>query len=249
MASSEEQLLWNDGTDYDLDGDAVPRRMLTSMEGYQHMPLVSLEEAVEPLLSFAPTMGMRVAMAKRYAKKEKTDLLPIDQHAAIKLYTMDWSPANQTLYYCLNAALRDQCRDKLKPWFLYLKLLLTALSQLPAISRNVFRGVKRDLREEYPTGAHVVWWAFSSCTTDMNLLKEDKFLDTKGPRTFFIIEAQTAKDIRPFSQYKADSEFLLPPARQFEVLSCCTHGDGLVIIRMKEINVSHSLINVEPVKF
>ena len=250
MASKEEQVLLKDETDCDLDVDTVPQRTIMPIEGYQRMPLVSLEEAVMPLLTFTATIDRKAELAKCYAKEEKSTLLPIDQHAAIKLYTMEWSPATQSLYYCLNTALRDQCREKLKPWFLYLKLLLTAVAQLPSTTCNVLRGVRKDLRAEYRTGTRVVWWSFSSCTTDMGLLKGKKFLGARGPRTVFIIEARTAKNIRPFSQFKKDSELLLAPGAQFEVLRCFERDDGLVLVHMKEINVAYSLIDFpEPVGF
>ena len=54
---------------------------------------------------------------------------------------------NRCLYFVLNANLRDENRQKLKPWFLYLKLFLTGLSRLPSFDRTVFRGVRGDLRK------------------------------------------------------------------------------------------------------
>ncbi|CAF3414477.1 unnamed protein product, partial [Rotaria sp. Silwood2] len=37
-----------------------------------------------------------------------------------------------SLYLLLNRSLRAAIRDDLKPWFLYLKLFLTALHKLPS---------------------------------------------------------------------------------------------------------------------
>ena len=51
--------------------------------------------------------------------------------AAIALYTMEWTPFYESIYHLLNTNLRDENRDALKPWFLYLKLLITALQRLP----------------------------------------------------------------------------------------------------------------------
>ena len=249
MAAKSMPAADDDGAGRFLDVDVVPRRMLMAIEGYQNRPLVSLEEAVAPLLEIVPTIGRKADQAKEDAKREKTESLPIEQHAAIKLYTMEWSSYNRSLYYCLNEALRDEDRDRLKPWFLYLKLLLTALLQLPSTSCKVFRGMKKDLRNEYPAGTHVLWWGFSSCTSDRELMRRDRFLGSRGPRTLFSIEARTAKDIVSFSRYRTERELLLLPARQFEVLSCRPHDDGLVEIHMKEISESLTNINLlDPVR-
>lgn len=48
----------------------------------------------------------------------------------------------QLLYEDLNRLLRDEDRDKLRVYFPYLKLLLTALDKLPDVEATVYRGVK-----------------------------------------------------------------------------------------------------------
>ena len=40
------------------------------------------------------------------------------------LYSMEWQPKEHSLNLILNRTLRDENREKLKPWFLYLKLIL-----------------------------------------------------------------------------------------------------------------------------
>jgi hypothetical protein len=47
-----------------LDVGNEPLRMTQPIEGYQHLPLVSLEEAVEPIRSFCPDIRHRVYVAK-----------------------------------------------------------------------------------------------------------------------------------------------------------------------------------------
>ena len=58
--------------------------------------------------------------------------------------TLNWHlPADvQLLYEDLNRLLRDEDREKLRVYFPYLKLLLTALNKLPDVEANVYRGVK-----------------------------------------------------------------------------------------------------------
>jgi hypothetical protein len=47
-----------------LDANEEPRKMLQPIEGYQHLPLVSLEEAVEPIVPICPDILRRVYIAK-----------------------------------------------------------------------------------------------------------------------------------------------------------------------------------------
>jgi hypothetical protein len=47
-----------------LDAGEEPRRMLQPIEGYQHLPLVSLEESIESIVSLCPDICRRVYIAK-----------------------------------------------------------------------------------------------------------------------------------------------------------------------------------------
>lgn len=120
----------------------------------------------------------------------------------------------------LNMHLRTPDRTKLKPWFLYLKLILTGLSRLPSIQRAIYRGVKLDLSAKYPENKEFFWWGFSSCTTSMNVLKSNQFLGKTGTRTLFHIDCTHGKDIRQHSYYGQEEEILLLPATYFKVSSC-----------------------------
>ena len=66
------------------------------------------------------------------------------------LYAVQEEPSEECLYVVLNDNLRAEDRRKLKPWFSYLKLLITSLSRLPSSSRRD-RAVKKDIRSEYKT--------------------------------------------------------------------------------------------------
>ena len=59
---------------------------------------------------------------------------------SITLLSTPCSP--QLLYEDLNKLLRDEDRQKLRPYFPYLKLLLSALDLLPDVEATVYRGVK-----------------------------------------------------------------------------------------------------------
>lgn len=214
------------------DVDKEPLEFLAPLDGYENMPLVSIEEAVENLVAILPSVQNYAYVAKQRCKNP-ADGLSEDESASIMLYTMGWKPLDKCLYFVLNATLRSKDRESLKPWYLYLKLLLTALFRLPSLQRTVFRGVKSNMTENYINDETVVWWAFSSCTTSIGVLKSDLFLGKTGSRTIFNIECQSARDIRKHSYYSREDEILLLPATQFKVVSCLDQND-LHIIQLKE---------------
>jgi len=222
-----------------------PKRMLMPIHGYEKTPLKTLEETVEPLIPLVPRVQTYVHVAKRRCEGKPADGLTVDQSASIMLYTMEWEPQEQCLYAVLNATLRVEDRQKLKPWFLYLKLILSGLFKLPSSPRSVYRGVKMDLSNEYPKGKEIIWWGFSSCASCIEVLENEQFLGNKGTRTLFTIECISGKDISRHSYYQSETELLLLPARQFQVISCLEPASGLHMIQLKEIQSSIMLL--EPV--
>ncbi|CAF1554938.1 unnamed protein product [Didymodactylos carnosus] len=155
-------------------------------------------------------------------------------------------PRENSLYVILNATLRSEQRQKLIPWFLYLRLVLTALARLPSERRFVVRGVKEDLRTEYPKGSTCIWWGFSSCTSSVEVLECESFFGKTGTRTLFQIDCHTGKDVKKHSFINQEDEILLLPARQFQVASCLDSGNGLHIIQLKEIQPSFPLMEPVP---
>lgn len=216
----------------DINKESLEMNM--PIRGYQNMPLVSLEEAIEPLVSILPEIRDYVYVAKGRCKPVPADGLTKDESASIILYSMDWQPHDQCLYFALNSSLRAEDRRKLTPWFLYLKLILTALARIPPSCRVVYRGIKLDLSEEYPVGRTFVWWGFSSCTSDMGVLNSEQFLGKSGERTMFTIDCDSGKDISQHSFYRKEKEILLLAARQFIVKSRLHPASGLHIIQLKE---------------
>jgi hypothetical protein len=225
-----------------MDISDEPLTTMTPIKGYEKLPLVSLEQAVQPLIPDIPEIEQMVDVAIRKCQKPPPDNLTEDQSAAIMLYTMEWEPKEDSVYQRLNKALRTEDRQALKPWFSYLKLLVTALSLLPANSRTVFRGIKSGEGHRYKEGERVVWWGFSSCTSKQDVLKHEAFMGPSGERTMFTIECQTGKDIRNHSYFKNESEVLLPAAREFQVESVFPQADGLCLIHLKEVQPKYPLL-------
>ncbi|CAF1015842.1 unnamed protein product [Didymodactylos carnosus] len=80
-----------------------PHRILMPIRGYDEKPLVSLEEAVKPLVSILPEVYGYVYVAKQRCEEDPADGLSQDESASIILYSMEWEPQEQCLYYVLNA--------------------------------------------------------------------------------------------------------------------------------------------------
>ncbi|CAF1073877.1 unnamed protein product [Adineta steineri] len=211
-----------------------PQEMLMPIRGYEKVPLVSLEEAVAPLISILPEIQDYAYVAKQRCKSVPPDDLTQNESASIMLYSMEWEPHDECLYFALNAALRTEDRRKLKPWFSYLKLILTALEKLPSTRCHVFRGVNLDLSNQYTEGKTFVWWGFSSCTISIEVLKNEQFLGKTGQRTLFTIECDSGKDISRHSYYQSEKEVLLLAARQFIVVGYLQPAAGLHMIQLKE---------------
>jgi hypothetical protein len=206
--------------------------------GYEKMPLVSLEIAVEPLIDLLPTIQSYAYVAKQRCN-EPADGLTSDESASIMLYTMGWEPLNECLYVALNSALRSEDRVNLKRWFSYLKLFVTALLRLPSQQLIVYRGIKLDVSHGYQPENTVVWWGFSSCSTSLGILESEHFLGVTGTRTIFVIQCDTGRDICKHSYFQTENEVLLLAATKFKVISCLQQGHGLKIIQLKEIQPTH----------
>ena len=209
---------------------------------YEDTPIVSLAIAVEPLLSLLPAIRDKAVSAREHCQNPPADGLTLDQSASIILYSMEWEPRNKCLYVALNSSLRSKDREKLKPWYRYLKLFLSALHRLPCKHRTVYRGVKLDLYKEFDKGDTKVWWAFSSCTASIGVLQKDLFMGNKGDRTMFAIECQSSKDIRKHSYFPEEEEILILAATQFHVVDSLDQDNGLHIIQLEETILPKSLL-------
>ncbi|CAF3303013.1 unnamed protein product [Rotaria sp. Silwood2] len=207
---------------------------LAPLRGYAEEPLLSLKDAIVKLRKLLDDVDARVWTATSRCKSP-ADKLTQDESAAIVLYTMEWDPSHPSLYSVLNRTLRLEDRRKLIPWFPYLKLVFTALFKLPSTRCTVWRGVRGDLRSHYQQGDNVTWWAFSSCTTTINVLETDQYLGTSGPRTLFAIDCLNGKDIKRHSYFVQEEEILLLPCTHFQVISHLSSMENLYIIHLREI--------------
>ena len=110
-----------------------------------------MEDAIKSIEHLIENLAADVWVAKNKCKTP-TDGLTSDESAAIYLYTME------SIYSLLNQALRDKRRERLVPWFTYLKLFLTALWKLPSVKCVVWRGVKKNINQQFNEGENFFWW-------------------------------------------------------------------------------------------
>ena len=218
-------------------------KMMAPIAGYKTVPLVSLDEAVEPLVDLVAEVKHMVWTVKQNCSSPAHGLTT-DESAAIMLYTLEWKTRETSFYFIFNGFLRAADRNQLKPWFLYLKLLVFSLSKLPPHTRTVYRSVKEDLHEAYPKGSTFIWWGFSSCTSTIGVLSQPNFLGTTGARTIFNIESDSGKDISQHSVIPTENEVLLLAARYFKVIDTLCPAKDLHIIQAREIEPPFPLIEL-----
>ena len=214
------------------DLDEEPLVVYPSIHVYEHLPLMTLEDAVQPLRTIVPKINEMVNMIKERCRDLK-DLLTINEAASIMLFTMDWTSEEESFHRILNRTLRSEDREDLRPWYLYLKLLFKALGKLPSIRTFVYRAVPTDLSQKYFQGKTFIWWSFSLCTRSIDAFDQTTFT------TRFQIECKTGKDIRPYfysSSSNRHDDILILSAQRYKVISSLDSGQNLRIIHVKEID-------------
>ncbi|QDU19716.1 VWA domain-containing protein [Urbifossiella limnaea] len=203
---------------------------LPAIVGVLASPLLAFPDAVGPLVPAVPGLDFYLKRAHQYgqlqAARPGTDL-SADEIAAVYLYTTESS-----FHRRLNAVLRDPDRDHARPYFGYLRLLLTALPRLAGYTGSLWRGVAADLRRQYPKGGTVTWWGVSSCTAKRSVATS--FMGGTGRRTLFEITPAQAVGIRRYSAFTGEDEYVLLPGARLAVTDVTSEPGGLATIRLRE---------------
>jgi len=211
--------------------------------GYAEEPLLTLIEACAPLIDIIQNLLVYVHMALDETPEEPPDGLTIDESAAIRLYTIEWSGSQRSLYSMLNYTLKNADRQDLRPYFKYMKLFLTALVKLPCVPPlTVWRGVTKNVSAEFSPGTRVTWWAFSSCTTELTVLENNMYLGDTGNRTLFSVEAINGRTVRAHSHFVTEDEILLLPGTHMIVKSQFSPAPDLHIIHLKQVTPEEVLL-------
>ena len=210
---------------------------------YAQEPLLSLNDACQPLVGIIHDILVYAQMALDETPIEPSDGLTVDESAAIRLYTMEWEETCQSLYSKLNRTLKIPNPEDLRPYNPYLKLFLTAVVKLPCqIPQTVWRGVTKDLSNEFAPGTLVTWWGFSSCTISLTVLENQLYLGTIGARTLFSIETINARSICNHSHFVTEDEVLLLPGTYMEVQSQFSPAPDLHVVHLKQIKPERMLL-------
>ncbi|SEC15036.1 Uracil-DNA glycosylase [Streptomyces sp. 2231.1] len=205
--------------------------VLPAITGVYDTPLMDFGEAVAPVAAMLSGLGGHVDRSHEFGKRRADQVgggLSADAIAALYLYTCE-----STFYREINAILRSPDRARLVPYLPYLRLLFSAVSQLPVRTSPLWRGVSLDLRTQYPLGRTVTWWGVSSCTSEPGVARS--FLGSRGKRTLFEVSPARAVGIRDFSAFTGEEEFLLLPGTQLKVTDVRTERGGLCTVRLTEL--------------
>ena len=219
------------------------RSDLSPILEYAEEPLLPLVKACAPLTGIIHNLSFYVQLALNETPEKPPDGVTIDESAAIRLYTIEWEEGYQSLYSMLNYTLKDKDRNRLRPYFKYLKLFLAGLAKLPCVPPlTVWRGITTNVSAKLPPGTLVTWWAFSSCTSSLTVLKNNMYLGNTGERTLFSVETINGRKVRAHSYFDTEDEILLLPGTQMIVQSQLCPAPGLHIIHLKQIIPEETLL-------
>ncbi|MER7536864.1 ADP-ribosyltransferase domain-containing protein [Streptomyces sp. NPDC097704] len=207
--------------------------VLPPITGVFDTPVMDFRKAVEPVTQVLANLDRYVERSSRFAETKVAEAgaeggLSADAISALYLYTCE-----SAFYREINAVLRSPDRERLVPYLPYLRLLFSAVAELPAQTRPLWRGVALDLRSQYPLGRTVTWWGVSSCTSEPSVARS--FLGSRGRRTLFEVTPARAVGIRRFSAFTGEEEYILTPGTQLKVTEVTTERGGLCTIRLTEL--------------
>lgn len=203
------------------------------LAGYEAAQLSTIQAALEAVIRAQIVSPATRSSLDRALEKvtnpplNASDAVQVQAMAAVVLYT----DAGE-FYSSLNELLRNEDRDRLRPCFGMIKWLMIGLCKYCELHRGpaCWRGVAKDLRQEYKRDQELTWWSFSSLSTDISSSKS--FLGPAG--TLFMVECVSGRSISALSHFE-EAEVLLPPATRFRVIDV-TDLSGYIIIHLLEIS-------------
>ncbi|WP_345704738.1 ADP-ribosyltransferase domain-containing protein [Kitasatospora paranensis] len=209
---------------------------LPAITGVFDTPLMDFRDAAGPVARLLSGLDRHIGRSHEFGKRRADAAaadggaggLSADAIAALHLYTCE-----SAFYREINAVLRTPDRTRLVPYLPYLRLLFSAVSQLPARTEPLWRGVSLDLRAQYPLGRTVTWWGVSSCTSKLGVAQA--FLGSRGRRTLFEVNPLRATGIQQFSAFTGEEEFILLPGTQLTVTDVRTERGGLTTVTLTEL--------------
>ena len=214
---------------------------LPPVYGYHSQKLVSLEKALELIVSQIDELPRYIKLAKRHCHYPSEHGLTHDESASIYIYTMEWDETS--LYRVLNKILRSENRQELKIWFPYLKLFDTALNKLPTVKEVIWRGVALDIGKNFSKSQIVTWWSVNSCSSSVDVIKT--FLQNNKKSTLFLIEAKNGKKVTGYTEYENEAEVILTIGTQLRVKSNSLEHHGVLnVVHLIEVDDNNDETNI-----
>lgn len=188
---------------------------VTPLSGVMERPVPETLESCARSISDAFSIQSSVARGQELQKAKAGNpvkAMPVHMYASILLYT------GNSIYADLNKQLRAESKAGVRKYLDYLRLILEAMTFMPQSERTLWRGISVDLYEQYEVGKTITWWAFSSCTADVQVARN--FMSgCGGPCTLLTVKSKTAMDVSALSFYANEKESLLAPGTQLRVIS------------------------------
>ena len=201
------------------------------IDEYLQHPLVPLSVSLRSPMKEMSHLADAIDLAKQSCRERGLSLSE-DQAAAIYLYTMEIPP--KPVYSTINPHLRNNDRAAATPWFPYMKLLHTALSNLPSYKGSIWRGLRTDVAKNYKKDDVICWGSFTSCTKSVSAIKA--FLPISGKGTILMIESRSGKAIAEYSQYPKENEVLFLPGTKLKVMDEALDEPGITVIHLQEVD-------------
>ena len=205
----------------------------------------SIEDAliIPDVMEFA-LITLETAEDQKQFGTLRDDPLSVDGVAFFMTYSAE--ATHPPLYKDMNDKCYDHDRSKVVPYGPFIVATVKYMAQIEAYPNDtVFRGVKADLRAEYPKGRKIVWHGFCSTTKSAEVLSNPQFCGETGKRTIFTIKLTQgqAREITRYSLVASEDEVLLPPGCRFEVESVLPQGD-LTLIQLRELPSSQWILDL-----
>ena len=227
--------LCNEKPQFHADRDGL--LTIFSADIFETIPLVSFDRSIQSLIPLIPTIEDYVQLIKQKCLTP-ADGLTSDQSASIMLFSLLWQPIDRCLYTQLNQILLATDPAVLKPWYSYLKLLLSALIQLPSHDQVVYRGSTSDLHEEYPLDAVIRWKDLALCTSSIDHLQSNSDSGMEGLRTIYTVRGNSVKNIHPHTYLASNHLMVFLPGTKFQVIGSFHQTIHLHYIMLQEIEPS-----------
>ncbi|MEV7725399.1 ADP-ribosyltransferase domain-containing protein [Streptomyces sp. NPDC087917] len=208
--------------------------VLPAITGVFDTPLMDFRDAVAPVAETLAGLAGHIDRSRDFGRRRADGVVggpSADAVSALYLYTCE-----SAFYREINAVLRSPDRTRITPYLPYLRLLFSAISELPAHTQPLWRGVSLDLRAQYPVGRTVTWWGVSSCTSERSVARS--FLGSRGKRTLFEVTPAQAVGIRNFSAFTGEEEYVLAPGTQLKVTDVRSERGGLSTVSLTEVDAT-----------